>query len=161
MELDGMITIGLPRNARGLHIALVACVFIVACGGGGTSSGTTNPPGSTNTSAIAGNYQTAVSLTSNGCTGIAVQNNPTLVTHTAGATTFTMAHAGTEYQGTLAANNSFTTTPKPVVAGSVTHTLTIAGQFGTNSFTADVTVAVTGSGNGAPCQYVVRWVGSK
>jgi hypothetical protein len=133
-------------------MALVAC-------GGGKSSGTTNPTNTT--SAIAGNYQTAVTLTSNSCTGIAVQNNPTLVSHTSGATAFTMSHAGTEYQGTLAANNSFTTTAKAIVVGTVTHTLTIAGTFGTNSFTADVTAAVTGTGNGAPCQYVVRWVGSK
>jgi hypothetical protein len=156
-----MTTIGLPRRGNGLHIALVACVFIVACGGGSKSPGTTSPPSNTSASPIAGTYQTAVSLTSNSCTDIAVQNNPTVVTHTAGATAFTMTHAGTQYQGTLAANNSFTTAPKGVVAGTATHTLSIAGQFGTNAFTADVTVAVTGSGNGAPCQYAVRWVGTK
>jgi hypothetical protein len=138
----------------------LSCALVLACGGGSSS-----PTGSTNqqqqTSALAGTYQTAVSLTSNTCTGISVQNNPTTVVHAPGATTFTMSHAGQTYTGALGTNNAFTTQPKPIEAGSVTHTLTIAGQFTTNGFTADVTVNVTGTGNGAPCQYVVRWVGTK
>lgn len=140
---------------------MYAALILAACGSGSGKSAGPTGGNNTPTSPIAGNYQTAVSLTSNSCTGIVVQPNPTLVSHTAGATAFTMTHAGTEYQGTLAANNSFTTAARAIPAGTVTHTLTISGQFTTNGFTADVTVNVTGTGNGAPCQYVVRWVGSK
>jgi hypothetical protein len=137
----------------------LAVVFLLACGGGSKTTGTPNP--SAQVSAIAGTYQTAVSLTSNTCTGITVQNNPTTVAHTSGSASLTLTHAGQTYNGTLASNNSFTTQAKAIVVGTVTHTLTIAGQFTTNGFTADVTVPVTGTGNGAPCQYVVRWVGTK
>jgi hypothetical protein len=153
-----MTTIGLRSRAVRLYVALG--FLAVGCAGGSTSSPTGNP-GNTTASPIAGTYQTAVSLTSNTCSGITVQPSPTIVTHTAGATGFTMSHAGTSYTGTLAANNSFTTAAKAIPAGSVTHTLSVAGQFATNGFTADVTANVTGSGNGAPCQYVVRWVGTK
>jgi hypothetical protein len=156
-----MLTLGLPRKGHRLHIALVflAVAFGTGCRG---SSAVTTPATQTSTaSAIAGTYQTAVTLTSNSCTGIVVQNNPTTVAHTSGATTFTLTHAGLAYNGTLGPSNSFSTAPKPIEAGSVTHTLTIVGSFGTNAFTADVTANVTGTGNGEPCQYVVRWVGSK
>lgn len=132
-----------------------------ACGGGSKTTGTTGTTGtpSTQVSPLAGTYQTAVTLTSNSCSGITVQNNPTTVTHAVGATTFSMAHAGQSYSGTLGANNTFTTAPNSIPVGAATHTLTIAGQFTTNGFTADVTANV--AGGGAACQYVVRWVGTK
>lgn len=156
-----MTTLLIPTKPRFLR-ATTICLLLIGCGGSAGSTVITDPGGiNTTNSPIAGTYQTAVSLTSSSCTGITVQNNPTTVAHTAGATTLTLTHVGISYSGTLAANNSFTTTAKPIEAGAVTHTLTIAGQFTTNGFTADVTANVTGSGNGAPCQYVVRWVGSK
>ena len=109
-------------------------------------------------SSIAGTYSTTVALTSSTCAGITVQNNPTTVAHTAGATTFTLTHAGQTYTGTLASNNTFTTTAKAIQVGTTTHTLTIAGAFTPNGFTADVTAIVSGSES---CQYLVHWVGSR
>lgn len=140
----------LLRRLRRLS-ALFGAIALAAC-----SSGTDEDP-----SPIAGTYQTAVSITSNSCTGIAVSPNPTRISHSAGATTFTLTHANNTYNGTLGANNTFTTSSKSIVAGSATHTLSIAGQFTTDAFTATVTVNVTGSGNGAPCTYVVHWDGTK
>jgi hypothetical protein len=109
-------------------------------------------------SPIAGTYQTAVTLTSNTCTGISVQNNPTTVAHTAGATSFTLTHVGQVYTATLAADNKFTTASKAIPVGTTTHTLTIAGRFAGGGFTADVTAVVSGS---ASCQYIVHWVGTR
>ena len=127
--------------------------FLLAACSNATDGGSQSP--------IAGTYQTDVTLASSSCTGITVQDNPTRVSHTTGSTTFTLTHAGNTYSATLGANNTFTTTPKPIVAGTATHTLSIAGQFTTDAFTATVSVSVTGTGNGAPCQYVVHWVGSR
>ena len=117
-------------------------------------AGTSSVPASQ----IAGTYQTAVSLTSSTCSGITVQNNPTTVAHTAGATTFTLTHAGQTYNGTLGANDAFTTAARPIPVGTTTHTLTISGSFTTAGFVADVTAVVTGS---ASCQYVVHWQGTR
>ena len=128
--------------------SFAALWIAVACGGAAS------PPASS----IAGTYQTAVTLTSSTCTGITVQNNPTTVAHTSGATTFTLAHAGQTYNGTLGANDAFTTAAKPITVGTTTHTLTITGAFTSAGFTADVTAVVTGS---ASCQYVVHWQGTK
>ena len=127
---------------------LLLLMAAVACRG--TTTAAVSP--------IAGTYQTSVSLTSNTCTGITVQNNPTTVTHDAGATAFTLAHVGQVYNGTLASDLSFTTAPKAIAVGSTTHTLTIGGRFNTGGFVADVTAVVTGS---TSCQYQVHWVGTR
>lgn len=130
-----------------LH-SLAALLVAASCAG--TSSIPTSP--------IAGTYQTAVTLTSSTCTGITVQNNPTTIAHTSGATTFTLTHAGQTYNGTLGMNDAFTTAAKPIAVGTTTHTLTISGSFTSGGFVADVTAVVTGS---ASCQYVVHWQGTR
>ena len=109
---------------------------------------------------VGGTYNTAVTLQQNGCTGITVQTFATTVTHTPGASTLTLAHAGNTYTGTVQRNGSFSTTPRAVGGGTETHTLTIAGAFSTTAIDATVTADVqrTGSPN---CQYVVKWVGPR
>ena len=108
---------------------------------------------------VGGDYPTAVSLISSTCTGIGVQSQATSVSHASGSATVVLTHAGLAYNGTVASNGTFTTTPKAVVAGADTHTLTISGQFTTTGFTATVSVAVTGPS--PACAYSVRWVGTK
>jgi hypothetical protein len=107
---------------------------------------------------LAGTYQTRVTLTSSTCAGVGVQDNPTIIAHTSGTSTFTLSHAGQSYVGTLGTNGSFTTAPKPINVGSTVHTLRTAGTFTTAGFTADVTVVVTGS---MSCGYAVRWAGTR
>ena len=108
---------------------------------------------------VGGSYPTVVSLIASTCTGITVQSQATSVSHTSGSSTVVLTHAGLAYNGTVAANGTFTTTPKAVPAGSDTHTLTISGQFTTSGFTATVAVAVTGPS--PTCTYSVQWVGTK
>jgi hypothetical protein len=117
-----------------------------------------NAPPAPAASPIAGTYQTSVSLTSSSCTGVTVQNNPTTVAHTSGATAFSLTHVGQVYAGSLASDDSFTTAPKSIPVGTTAHTLTIAGRFTGAGFVADVTAVVTGS---TSCQYLVHWVGTK
>ena len=109
---------------------------------------------------VGGTYGTAVTLQNNSCPAITVQNNPTTVAHTSGATTLTLTHAGNSYTGTLQASGAFSTTPKAVGTGEV-HTLTIAGQFSTTGFTAVVAVDVQRTTAPLTCHYDVQWVGTK
>ena len=128
----------------------VATILVAACA--------SSPSDSDGTISINGTYATAVTLGQNSCTGVIVQNNPTIVTTTS-ATSFTLTHAGQTYAGTLAANNSFLTTPKMITAGGSTFTITIAGQFRSNGF--DAAAHVVQSASGTTCEYTVNWVGTK
>lgn len=139
---------------RGVSTVLAAAAIVAGCGG---SDDPTLP--STDLS-VGGTYDTAVTLTQNSCTGITVQRNATTVTHTPAATTLTLTHAGNAYSGTVQRNGAFATTPKPVTAGTETHTLTITGTFTTTAI--DATVAVVVQRAGAPnCDYTVKWAGAK
>jgi hypothetical protein len=131
-----------------------AFAFSLACG--------SDDPGPTQSNLIqvGGRYATAVTLGTNSCTGVTVQPQPTTVTHTAGATSFSLAHGPLTYFGTLQSDGRFTTTPQSVSGGGATSTLRIAGQFSRTGFTATVTVDQTG-GTPATCTYVVQWVGTK
>lgn len=138
---------------RTASMALAAAVMIAACGG--------NSSGPTPTELrVAGTYDTAVTIQQNACTGITVQRFNTTVTHTPGATTLTLTHAGNAYTGTVQRNGTFSTTPKAVGGASETHTLTIAGTFTTTAMDATVTSDVQRPGS-ATCQYVVKWAGPK
>ena len=106
-------------------------------------------------------YQTAVTLTSSTCTGITVLNQPTIIDHEPGASTFTLRHATLVYTGTLGANSTWTTDARSDTVGSATHTLTIVGQFNTSGFVADVNAQVTHSDAAPNCSYQVHWVGTR
>ena len=141
------------RALGALTLAFASAAVAVACG---DSSG---PTPSTELQ-VAGTYDTAVTLTQNTCTGITVQRFSTSVTHTPGATTLTLTHAGNSYSGTVQRSGAFSTTPKAVGSGSEIHTLTIAGTFSTTAIDATVTADVQRTGS-ANCQYTVKWAGAK
>jgi hypothetical protein len=137
-----------PARRCGLLIAALA-----AC-----ATPTGAPPDAAG--AYAGVYATAVRLERSTCTGIQVQNMPTTVTHAPDATDVTLTHAGNSYAGTLAADGSFSTTPKALGTPAETHTLTITGVFATDGFTATVHADVTRDGVAA-CDYDVGWIGTR
>ena len=138
---------------RAFALIVGAASIIAACGGDSTGPTPTELR-------VAGTYTTAVTLQQNGCTGITVQTFPTTVTHTVGATTLTLTHAGNSYTGTVQRNGSFVTTAKAVGGGAETHTLTIAGTFSTTAIDATVTAVVQRTGQ-AECTYTVKWAGPK
>jgi imidazolonepropionase-like amidohydrolase len=110
---------------------------------------------------VGGTYSTAVTLGDNTCGSVTVQPLPTTVQHSAGATTFSLAHGPLTYQGTLETTGAFTTAPRSVSGGGETSTLRIVGQFTVTGFTATVTVDVERPGSPLPCRYLVAWVGTK
>jgi len=144
------------EHSTRLSVSLLG--FVVAIGACGDDS---SGPGPQATElSVGGTYNTAVTLQQNGCTGITVQTFPTTVTHTPGASTLTLTHAGNSYTGTVQRNGTFSTTARAVGGGTETHTLTIAGTFSTTAIDATVTADVqrTGSPN---CQYIVKWAGPR
>lgn len=145
----------LARAVRLLRVLPVAIVGLPACG-----STTTDPE--PEVLRVAGTYTTAVSLTENSCgSGITVSPNPTVVTHTAGASTLGLAHGPLNYSGTVTSAAAFTTQPNVVQNGGVQSTLNIVGQFTLTGFTATVTVDVVQSVAPTTCRYKVAWVGTK
>src|SRR6185503_18308144 len=106
---------------------------------------------------VAGNYPTAVGMISDDCGGTVIQSMPTTVTHTAGATTLLLTHAGSTYSGTIATNGSFSTTPHTSNINGSTYVVSLTGQFTRNGFTATVTVQRTDTSFPNGCQFVVAW----
>jgi hypothetical protein len=139
---------------RAAPLALVSAVLVAACGGDSSPT----PP--TTDLKVDGTYATNVAVAQSTCPSLTVQGNPTTVTHTTGASTLTLTHAGNSYSGTVQRNGAFSTTPKALTAGAETHTLTIAGTFSRTAINATVTAVVQRSGS-ADCQYTVTWIGPK
>jgi hypothetical protein len=137
-----------------------ACLTAVACGGSTTSPGpTTNPPTQT-PAGFNGTYATRVTLASNTCGTINVQDNPTIVAHDASAGTVTFTHAGFVYSGTVKSDSTFTTTPRAVnVNDGFNYSIAITGRFRPLALDADATVDRTGGS--AACRYVVHWAGTR
>lgn len=139
------------------RIALACALLLSACGGG-TTPPTTTPPSAV--PQVGGQYDVAVRLTQNDCPAPpTVLPQPTSVTHTAGASTFTLAHGGLSVGGSVGRDGAFTTTPLAVQDPQGPATLGIAGRFTTNGLEATVTVGVTAAGGA--CRYLVGWTGSK
>ena len=138
----------------------MACLSGIACGGSTTSPGSTTTNPGTQTGSFAGNYATRVTLTSNNCGTINVQDNSTVVTHDAASGAVTFTHAGFTYSGTVKADSTFTTTPRAVnVNDGFNYSIAIAGRFRALALDADATVDRTGGS--AACRYVVHWAGSR
>lgn len=136
----------------------VSVALLAACGGCGESDsdGVTPPP----VGGFTGTYATQVTLAQNTCGSVTVQSLPTTVTHNATSGALTLVHGGATFAGTVAADSTFTTTPRDVDVGDgYQYRIAIAGRFGNRSFVADATV--DRSGVGVPCQYVAHWVGSR
>lgn len=131
-----------------------------ACGGATTSPRATANPNTPAPGAFAGTYATRVTLTSNNCGTVNVQDNPTSVTHDAASGAVTFTHAGFTYSGSVKADSTFTTTPRGVdVNDGFNYSIAIAGRFRALAFDADATVDRTGGS--AACRYVVHWAGSR
>jgi hypothetical protein len=108
-------------------------------------------------SAVSGTYSTMVTLLDGStCSPLPqVQDNPTMVAQSAGSAALSLTHAGTTYSGTVDSAGAFSV-PATAVGGGA-NVISIAGQFGGNGFTATAHV----DQQQPPCQYDVRWVGTK
>ena len=104
----------MPRGLLSIAAAAFAC--------GGSSSDLRQL-------SVAGTYATGVTLLAQGntCGAVQVQDNPTVVAHTAGAHTLSLTHAGNTYSGTVTDTGVFTV-PQTAVGGGAFH-VSIAGQF--------------------------------
>jgi hypothetical protein len=119
----------------------------LACGG---SSGPAQ------SSPYNGTYSTAVTLLGENCSpDPQVQNNPTVIAHSAGSASLSLMHAGTTYSGTVSSAGDFTV-PQTSVGGGA-NVISIAGHFTGNGFTATVHVEQ----QQPACAYDVSWVGTK
>lgn len=109
---------------------------------------------------IGGQYDVAVRLSQNDCPATpTVLPQPTSVTHTAGASAFTLVHGGLRVTGSVGRDGAFTTQPLAVQDALGPATLTIGGRFTANGLEATATVSVTATGNA--CRYLVTWTGAK
>jgi hypothetical protein len=132
---------------------LLALLLPSACGGGGAGP---PPSGGSPLISVGGDYAMSVSVTENSCGPVTVMPLPTHVDHTPGATRFTLTHGGTRYEGTLAADGTFTTEiirlsdpqGNPV-------TVALAGRFQASGLEGTVTITMPA------CRYLVRWIGVK
>ncbi|MEW5915517.1 MAG: hypothetical protein AB1762_03895 [Gemmatimonadota bacterium] len=124
----------------------------LACGGSG------GPPAPAPVT-FSGTYSTRVTLAQSTCGTVVVQDNPTVVTHNATTQAVTLTHAGITYSGTVQADSSFSTEPRPVeVNDGSQYIIQISGRFRVRAFEADATV--DRARQGATCRYVVRLVGA-
>ena len=129
-----------------------------ACGGASTPPAPTAP---SNALAVAGSYPTRATVIAerNTCGAVTVQDNPTTVTHTAGGTDISLAHAGSTYRGTIDTSGRFSTPAANFPFPDADYTIALTGQFTATGFTA--TVELTRRSGAATCTYAVSWAGTK
>lgn len=125
-------------------LGIVWCATMVFACAGGTATPTEDkpkpaPPPET-VLRVSGVYATDVSLVADSCGGSVVQSNPTDVTHAAGATTLSLTHAGSRYDGTIGTDGRFQTTPSPLDLNGYSYVVAASGRFSTSGFVADVTI---------------------
>jgi hypothetical protein len=137
---------------RGIMRLAVAAVAAVACSCG---DGNTNPGSAIS---VGGTYQTAVTLVQNDCPGQTVEQHETVVSHDRGNTRLSLTHAGSTYDGFLAADGSFTTRTVTQVFGGVSYSISISGQFTVTDMDGQVHVE---AGRQPPCSFTARWAGPK
>lgn len=145
-----------PFRARTPAWRTCIAAMLALCACGGSSPSGPDPAAS----GFAGTYATRVTLAENGCGPVIVQDNPTIVTYQEATRAVTFSHAGTTYAGTVAADSTFTTTPRVVDVGDgYAYTIAIAGRFGPGSFDADATVDRASASSA--CRYVVHWAATR
>ena len=110
---------------------------------------------------VSGTYPTRATLISerNTCGAVTVQDNPTMVTHTPGATELSFAHAGSTYRGTVDNGGRFSAPAATFSFPDGEYSIGLSGQFSAGEFTA--TVELTRRSAGGTCTYAVSWVGTK
>ena len=137
------------RRSLGLLVSAAVVAAGASCGGG-------TDPGSE--ISVGGTYQTEVTMVNNTCPGQTVQTHATTVSHAPGATDLSLTHAGSQYDGTLAADGTFTTRLVTQVFDGISYTISIAGAFTLTAMDARVTVQ---AGRQPPCSFTARWAGPK
>lgn len=107
---------------------------------------------------VGGSYQTTVTLLEATCAGQTVEQHPTAVTHTPGAKTLVVSHAGSDYPGTVTSSGAFSTPPVTQTFTGISYAIRIAGTFTRTGMDARVDVAAARQ---PPCSFAARWVGPK
>ena len=141
---------------RGTLNLLLAVAMATACSSG--NPGPEPEPDPDPVISVGGTYQTAVTMVANSCPGQTVQQHETAVSHVPGSTALFLAHAGSTYSGTLAADGAFTTAPVTQVFDGISYRISIAGQFTETAIDALVQV---NAGRSPPCAFTARWAGPK
>jgi hypothetical protein len=134
-------------------------VTLGACGGG--SSPTNTPTPSPPVLSVGGAYSVAVTLGSNTCGPVTVAPQPTSVTHTPGASRFSLVHGANTFAGSVAGDGAFTTDPLNLADGATALTVTLQGRFTTSGLQATATVVMRPPAPAPSCQYTVAWTGTK
>lgn len=160
LQAAGLWAVGLW--AAGLAATTLLALLAFGCGGSGGGSPTAPPPPAP-ASPIAGRYDVAVALGTNSCGAVTVQTQATSVSHTAGASRFSLVHGANTFAGTLNADMTFVTDPLTLAGGDgSTLTVRIQGRFPSQALEATVTVEVRDRPVApATCSYVVAWTGVK
>ena len=135
---------------RATFVMLLAAAVSAACSSGGTSD--------PDQISVGGSYQTVVTLVNSTCPGQTVQQHATTVSHDPGSTSLSLTHAGSTYNGTLAADGSFITGAVTQVFDGISYQIGITGDFTETAMDALVTVA---AGRQPPCTFSARWAGPK
>lgn len=143
-----MTTVFPSVRALGFFVSLIGC--------------STTSEGPSGLLAVSGTYSTVVALVpgQNTCTGVTVENHPTVVDHTAGSGTVALTHAGTRYEGQVQTSGQFSAGPKTLLISGTTYVISMTGQFATRGLAADITVQATPAA-GPACGYKVSWTGTK
>ena len=143
---------------RHKHFTWAGAFAVAACG-----AATSSPTPTTAELTVGGTYPTEVSLVAgkNTCGAVTIQANPTVITHTSGASTFSLVHTSIVTTGSVKRDGSFTTDLTTLVIGSTSYKIGITGQFLTNGLTAVVHLDVTQPGPPATCSYEVQWTATK
>jgi hypothetical protein len=143
-----------------LLTVLPQVMTLCACGGGSNPASSPTPTPAPVLS-VGGAYSVAVALATNTCGAVTVAPQPTSVTHTPGATRFSLVHGANTFNGGVAVDGSFTTDPLALSDGGTALTVTIQGRFSVTGMNATVTVDARPPAPGAPCRYTVAWTGTK
>ncbi len=130
-------------------------LLLLAAGAACSSNGGSTDPDQIS---VGGSYQTVVTLVNNTCPGQTVEQHATTVSHDPGSTSLSLTHAGSTYNGTLAADGSFITSAVTQVFGGISYEISITGDFTETAMDALVTVA---AGKQPPCTFSARWAGPK
>src|SRR5262245_38109357 len=103
--------IPIPRSTSVLSAVLVLLPLALGACGGGSSPTSNPPPTPVPVLSVGGAYTVAVALGTNSCGAVTVAPQPTSVTHTPGASRFSLMHGANTFNGTVAPAGSFTTDP--------------------------------------------------
>lgn len=164
LQLDSSLEPTLCRLMGRGWLGVAAVLVLGACGGSSSPvvpSATTAATPSSTALSVGGTYAVSVALADNTCGAVTVLTQPTSVTHTPGASRFSLAHGSNTFLGAVAADGSFMTDPLALNDGGSVLSVSLLGRFTTGGLTAVVTVDVRPPMPASPCRYLVQWTGTK